>query len=138
MSADSHRACDLPSHRSNCLNLDLQSIVLTDDLIKSKEDYPIDLLHIPSSLSRSDLDWIDLKKLQLDTDIALVEYKYKKAINKLNTLIKSKFSKAELTPEEEEEGMKVVSKECDKYKYLENILRKLTLLKRDLASSIHI
>lgn len=120
----------------NCLNLKLQSIDLSDDLIKSQSDYPFSILNIPHNMSGEDKHWIELKKLQLETDIALVEYKCNKALVKMNNVVKSKFSKEALSREEEERGLKVVSKECDKFKRLENVLKKLVVLKGELGKLV--
>lgn len=117
----------------NCLGIQLQSLRLTNELIESEEPFPFSVLGIPSDVSSKDRTWVDLKKLQLETDIALVKYKYNKALTKLNSAVKCQFSKAFITPEEEERGLKVVSKDCDKFKRLERVLSKLVDLNADFS-----
>lgn len=120
---------------SKCHNVDelpLQSIVLDPQDYKKlepKSDYSLSKLNIPNNISLVDGKWLALKYLQLDSDIALLRYKYLKSYAKITKLLKKYFSKPEISESEESEGLKQIDNEMSKFKALENILSMLLSLK---------
>lgn len=117
---------------ANQLGLRLQSLHLTDDLIRDLPDLSPESLEIPKDLGAKDSPWIHLKKLQLETDVALVQYKLAKAVIKRNKLVKENLSKEALSPAEETRALHIVLRDCDKCRLLRQLDVALRRLLKDL------
>ncbi|KAG0671280.1 hypothetical protein C6P42_003624, partial [Pichia californica] len=67
-------------------------------------------LAIPEDISLSDGKWLALKYLQINSDVALVQYKYLKSHIKITKIMKKYFSKPQVSEEDETEAAKMAVK----------------------------
>ena len=118
-------------------SLPLQSITLAPQDYSKLEPRPDSLslarLHLPNNISSLDGKWLALKYLQLNSDVALVRYKYLKSYAKIIRLLKKYFSKPQVSEYEDysdSEGFKQINDEMAKFKTFENILTLLVELKK--------
>lgn len=114
--------------------LSLQSITLTPQDYKKleprRESLSLARLDLPNNISAIDGKWLALKYLQLNSDVALMRYKYMKSYAKITKLLKKYFSKPQVSESEESEGLTQINDEMSKFRTFENILTLLLELKK--------
>lgn len=124
-------------HGNPVASLPLQSITLAPQDYSKLEPRPDALslarLDLPNNISSLDGKWLALKYLQLNSDVALVRYKYLKSYAKITRLLKKYFSKPQVSEYEDysdSEGFRQINDEMAKFKAFENVLTLLVELKK--------